>query len=71
MFINRIIIGILLFIIFFYIILANKYTEGYMAIIGPMISYSEKIVNKPMNTYYKNIKISQDFDPNSVYTTFQ
>ena len=40
--------------------------EGYMAVIGPVISPKEKIVNKPTNTYYENNKITQDFDPNIV-----
>lgn len=71
MLINRIIILILLILLLIYIFLANNITEGYMAIIGPIITYKEKKVNKPVNNYYKNMKITQDFAPNSVLTTIQ
>lgn len=66
----KIIILILILILVFHVFLANSITEGYMAIIGPQISFTEKIVSKPTNNYYKNIKISQDFDPDSVFTNF-
>jgi len=68
----NIIIGILLIIILLiHIFLANNTIEGYMAIIGPKISFKEKKVNKPRNIYFKNMKIKQDFFPNTVFTTFK
>jgi hypothetical protein len=67
-------INILLIFFFILIIndlfLANKYVEGYMAVIGPIITPKEKTVSNPTNTYYKNTKITQDFDPDSVITRF-
>jgi hypothetical protein len=45
--------------------------EGYMAVIGPVIAPKQKIVNKPVNTYYENAKISQDFDPYSVLQDYE
>ena len=48
------------------IFLANNIIEGYMAVIGPVIYEKEKKIDKPINTYYQNNKISQDFDPYSV-----
>jgi len=66
----KILLLILILIILIHEFLANTVTESYMAIIGPKISFTEKIVSNPTNTYYKNIKISQDFDPDSVFTKF-
>ena len=61
------ILVILFFIILInQIFLANKNVEGYMAVIGPVISPKEIIINKPKNTYYQNNNITQDFDPDSV-----
>lgn len=76
MLINITIVILLLWIllilwILFHLFLANSITEGYMSIIGPMISFKEKTISTPTNTYYKNIKISQDFDPDSVLTNFK
>ena len=71
MLINRIIVLILLIILLIHIFLANNTIEGYMAIIGPNISFKEKKVNKPRNIYFKNIKIKQDFFHNTVFTTFK
>ena len=55
------------------IFLANNCIEGYMAIIGPVInpriSSKVKPTFKPTNTFYKNFKIKQDFDPDSVIMT--
>ena len=68
MFLNIIFMIILSIILTLF--LANHFTEGYQTIISPKISYSNQITNNPINTYYRNMKISQDFDPNSVFTTF-
>ena len=70
MLINLLIV-LLILIILFNLFLAKQYVEGYMSIIGPVIKFSEKTVSNPTNTYYKNIKISQDFDPDSVFTNFK
>jgi|Laugresubdmm15sn_1035100.scaffolds.fasta_scaffold605050_1 hypothetical protein len=40
--------------------------EGMMAVVGPVITPKEKNTN----TYYENIKITQDFDPDSVSTFY-
>jgi hypothetical protein len=69
--ITIVILLLLILLILFYLFLANSITEGYMSIIGPMISFKEKTVSQPTNTYYKNIKITQDFDPDSVLTKFK
>ena len=61
------ILVILFFIILIcQIFLANNFIEGYMAVIGPVIDEKEKKIDKPINTYYQNNKISQDFDPDGV-----
>ena len=46
--------------------LKPKIYEGYMAIVGPVISPKQKIVNKPKNSYYENVDIEQDFDDYAV-----
>jgi hypothetical protein len=61
----------ILVILFFLILisqifLANNFIEGYMAVIGPVITPVNKMVDKPKNTYYQNNKITQDFDPDGV-----
>jgi len=48
------------------IFLENNLVEGYMAIIGPVIDPKEKKKNTPINTYYTNNIVKQDFDPYSV-----
>jgi len=64
MLVNRIILIllILLIVVVFLEYLNSNLYEGYMAVIGPVISPKEKIVNKPKNTYYENVKVTQDFD---------
>ena len=63
---------IILLIILFFIILINQIflennlVEGYMAVIGPFIYEKEKKTNTPINTYYTNNIVKQDFDPYSV-----
>jgi hypothetical protein len=68
MLVNRIIfiLLILLTVVVFLEYLNSNIYEGYMAVIGPVISPKEKIVNKPKNTYYENAKVTQDFDDNAV-----
>lgn len=61
---------LLILLISYQIILANNNVEGYMAVIGPVIIPIEKKIYKPVNTYYKNSKITQDFDPDSVITFY-
>ena len=61
----------ILVILFFLILisqifLANNFVEGYMAVIGPIIDDKQKKTDKPVNTYYQNNKITQDFDPDGV-----
>lgn len=61
----------ILVILFFLILisqifLANNFIEGYMAVIGPVITPKNKMVSKPINTYYQNNNIKQDFDPDGV-----
>ena len=48
------------------IFLENNLVEGYMAIIGPVIDPKEKKINTPINTYYTNNIVKQDFDSYSV-----
>ena len=60
-------------IIFYQLFLAyfrQSNIEGMMAVIGPVISPKEKNTNNPINTYYENVKITQDFDPDSVSTFY-
>jgi uncharacterized membrane protein YjfL (UPF0719 family) len=48
----------------------NKF-EGYMSIIGPVIIPRISLTAKPRNTYYKNMKITQDFDKDNVITSYK
>lgn len=49
----------------------NNKTEGYMSIIGPVIVPKISLTSKPKNTYYKNMKITQDFDKDNVITSYK
>jgi len=67
MLINILIIIFIIFI-FYQLFLAyfeKKGIEGMMAVVGPVITPK----HNPINKYYPNSKITQDFDPDSV-TTF-
>ena len=68
MLVNRIILilSIILIVVVFLEYLNSNIYEGYMAVIGPVITQTEKIVNKPKNTYYENVKVTQDFDDYAV-----
>ncbi len=64
----NILIIFFIFFIFYQLLLAyfeKNNIEGMMAIIGPVITPK----HNPINKYYPNSKINQDFDPDSV-TTF-
>ena len=62
----NLLIIIFIILIFYQTFLENKNIEGYMAVIGPVITPKEKIVSSSKNTYYENNNIKQDFDPYSV-----
>ena len=71
MFVNKFFVILSMLLILFLFVLLLEYLksnlyEGYMAVIGPVISPKEKTVNSPKNLYYENVKINQDFDPDSV-----
>ena len=51
--------------------LANLKKEGYLAVVPMIKPLKTTFVNKPVNTSYANIKVSQDFDPDSVFTNFK
>jgi hypothetical protein len=73
MFINKIfkIILLLLLVVFILEYLSNIIVEGFMSVVGPVITPKNDPKNKPVNTYYENAKISQDFDPYSVLQDYQ
>ena len=73
MLVNKI---ILILIILFILVIILEYLkmsvfEGYMAVIGPLIKPKQTIVNKPINTYYENVKITQDFDQDGVIQDYE
>jgi hypothetical protein len=50
---------------------SKNYVESYMAVIpkfSPKFQPKTNPTFTPTNTFYKNFKISQDFDPDSVIT---
>jgi hypothetical protein len=50
---------------------SNKYVESYMAVtpkFSPKYQSKTNPTFNPSNTFYKNFKITQDFDPDSVIT---
>ena len=73
MFINKVFIIIILLVLVGFILeyFSNIINEGFMSVIGPVITPKQSIVNKPVNTYYENAKISQDFDPYAVLQDYK
>ena len=67
----NILVVIFIIIILFQIFLANSNKEGYLAVVPMIKPLKTTFVNKPVNTSYANIKVSQDFDPDSVFTNFK
>jgi hypothetical protein len=71
----NIIIILLLLIILFHTFLGNTVLkEAYMSVRPSFNMIIKKNVSPkftPVNTYYKNFKIKQDFDPDSVFTKFK
>jgi hypothetical protein len=67
----NILVGFFTIIILFQLFLANSNKEGYLAVVPVIKPIKTTIVNKPVNTSYANIKVTQDFDPDSVFTNFK
>lgn len=67
MLVNRIILilGIIFILVVILEYLQRDIYEGYMAVI-PKISF----IYKPVNSYYENSKITQDFDKDAVLQDF-